>query len=280
MSKPDYIICGTSRGGDVAASVNALIDSVPFTVANLKALPTGSEAVGTYVVRARVNNSKGGVYAWEADKSKAANDGVEVIAPEAIAAWDGTEANVSQLTGWTGGGTGAWVAVALSRELLQIDEKVSDAVDEAAIDATAKANTAKSEAIAAAEIDATAKDSVVMSAVSDVTSLGNNPLAAFEPNSNLELFDSLSGASKWWGGVLAPNGKIYGIPSNSTQVLEIDPVTQTTTLFGSLSGTGKWIGGVLAPNGKIYGIPLDSTQVLEIDPVTQTTAVFGRLSGT
>jgi hypothetical protein len=28
---------------------------------------------------------------------------------------------------------------------------------------------------------------------------------------------------KWYGGVLAPNGKIYGIPWNSTSVLIIDP---------------------------------------------------------
>ena len=77
------------------------------------------------------------------------------------------------------------------------------------------------------------------------------------------LFGSLTGTNKWVGGVLAPNGKIYGIPFDSTQVLEIDPITQTTALFGSLTGENKWYGGVLAPNGKIYGIPLGSTQVLE-----------------
>ena len=27
---------------------------------------------------------------------------------------------------------------------------------------------------------------------------------------------------KWFGGVLAPNGKIYGIPYHATQILEID----------------------------------------------------------
>jgi hypothetical protein len=78
------------------------------------------------------------------------------------------------------------------------------------------------------------------------------------------LFGSLSGSSKWQGGVLASNGKIYGIPASSTQVLEIDPMTKTTSLFGSLSGSSKCQGGVLASNGKIYGIPLNSTQVLEI----------------
>ena len=60
-----------------------------------------------------------------------------------------------------------------------------------------------------------------------------------EPSIN--LFGSLSGNNKWVGGVLAPNGKIYGIPNTSTQVLEIDPVNQTTSLFGSFSsGSSKW----------------------------------------
>ena len=40
-----------------------------------------------------------------------------------------------------------------------------------------------------------------------------------------QLFGSLAGG--WIGGVLAPNGKIYGIPNNSTQVLEIDKSTNT-----------------------------------------------------
>ena len=91
---------------------------------------------------------------------------------------------------------------------------------------------------------------------------------------------SLSGTSKWVGGVLAPNGKIYGIPVNSTSVLVIDPATNTTSTFGSLSGTSKWYGGVLAPNGKIYGIPYTSTSILVIDPATNTTSTFGSLSGT
>ena len=41
-------------------------------------------------------------------------------------------------------------------------------------------------------------------------------------------FGSLrTGTDKWRGGVLAPNGKIYGIPRNSTAVLEIS----TTNAF-------------------------------------------------
>ena len=96
------------------------------------------------------------------------------------------------------------------------------------------------------------------------------------------LFDGgtdLSGTdNKWVGGVLAPNGKIYGIPFNSTTVLCIDPSDNTVSTFGSLSGTFKWHGGVLAPNGKIYGIPYFDTTVLCIDPSDNTISTFGDLS--
>ena len=89
--------------------------------------------------------------------------------------------------------------------------------------------------------------------------------------------------AKWNGGVLAPNGKIYGMPLDASSVLIIDPVTNTanTTTITGLSGSLKWVGCVLAPNGKIYGMPFNSTSVLIIDPVTNTantTAITG-LSG-
>lgn len=89
-----------------------------------------------------------------------------------------------------------------------------------------------------------------------------------------EQGNSITGLSsniKFYGGVLAPNGRIYGIPYNSTFVLIINPVTNTTNGIGGLSSTlAKWVGGVLASNGKIYGIPNNSTSVLIIDPVTNT----------
>ena len=85
-------------------------------------------------------------------------------------------------------------------------------------------------------------------------------------NDTTNPFGSLSGDNKWYGGVLAPNGCIYGIPYNSTTVLKIDPSTDTVSTFGSLSGDNKWMGGVLAPDGCIYGIPHNSTTVLKIDP--------------
>ena len=77
-------------------------------------------------------------------------------------------------------------------------------------------------------------------------------------------FGNLTGTNKWFGGVTAPNGKIYGIPRDSTSVLEIDPVARTATTFGNLTGAAKWCGGAIATNGKIYGIPVHSATVLEL----------------
>ena len=55
-----------------------------------------------------------------------------------------------------------------------------------------------------------------------------------------------SDISAFAGGVLAPNGKIYGIPFNSTYVPIIDPINNTvdTTTIRGLTGHQKWFGGV------------------------------------
>ena len=115
--------------------------------------------------------------------------------------------------------------------------------------------------------------------VARYTSNFTPPTRAF-PDDASGIGTDLTGTYKWLGGVLAPNGKIYGIPSGSTSVLAVDPATNTASTFGSLTtGIEKWFGGSLAPNGKIYGIPYSSTSVLIIDPDTNTTSTFGNLTG-
>lgn len=87
---------------------------------------------------------------------------------------------------------------------------------------------------------------------------------------------SVIGTNLWSGGVLAPNGFIYAIPRNATNILKIDPINMTTTTIGTLTpGTNLYNGGVLAPNGKIYGIPMSASDILEIDPTTDTVTTFG-----
>lgn len=76
---------------------------------------------------------------------------------------------------------------------------------------------------------------------------------------------------KWQGGVLAPNGKVYAIPSQSTSVLIIDPATNTydNTTISGLTVSFSWRGGVLAPNGKITGFrPMPRAYSLSIPSPT------------
>lgn len=100
------------------------------------------------------------------------------------------------------------------------------------------------------------------------------------------------GRGGWRGAVLGPNNKIYGIPTNATSVLELDPATRKVTTFGDFGtalapancsgalhcGLDKWIGGVLAPTGKIIGIPYAAESVLEFDPLTHDVSTFGVIS--
>ncbi len=76
----------------------------------------------------------------------------------------------------------------------------------------------------------------------------------------------MSGTSKWAGGVLAQDGKIFGIPHDAARGCLIDPTASTvstisvTAMTGtSLSGSAKWLGGVIAPNFEIYGLPYNAT---------------------
>ena len=83
------------------------------------------------------------------------------------------------------------------------------------------------------------------------------------------LQNTPSASYKWKGGVLAPNGKIYCCPYWYTEVLEIDPVEQTTReIETGITNTPWGYGGCcLAPDGVIYCLPLSRTDILAITPL-------------
>jgi len=87
-----------------------------------------------------------------------------------------------------------------------------------------------------------------------------------------------AGTTKWFGGCVGTNGKIYCAPRDATTVLEIDPSADTISTFGSISGSGKYTGCVLAPNGYIYCAPNDATNVLKIDTSVPSASTFGSVA--
>lgn len=82
------------------------------------------------------------------------------------------------------------------------------------------------------------------------------------------------------GGVVAPNGKVYCLPSPSGSILAIDPVSQSAKHVAKVEdNTGLYYGAVLGPDACIYGIPHGATKFFKLDPETNTVSTFGSAPG-
>ena len=69
---------------------------------------------------------------------------------------------------------------------------------------------------------------------------------------------------KYAGGVLAPNGHIYMVPSYADNIGDFDPATGAFSVIdisGVISHDPKYAGGVLAPNGHVYMVPYSANSV-------------------
>jgi hypothetical protein len=79
--------------------------------------------------------------------------------------------------------------------------------------------------------------------------------------------DSHSLQYKWLGGSYGADGCIYGMPSDATTILRIDPFKNEATTFGNVPvGQNKFQGGVLSSvDNCVYAVPADSDCVLRID---------------
>jgi eukaryotic-like serine/threonine-protein kinase len=82
------------------------------------------------------------------------------------------------------------------------------------------------------------------------------------------------------GGVVAPNGKVYCLPSPTGSILAIDPVSQAARPAAKIADyTGLYYGAVLAPDGCIYGIPHGATKFFKLNPETNDVTTFGSAPG-
>jgi hypothetical protein len=101
-----------SKGSNIRDAVNQLIDA---HVSHLKSLPVAAKAqtdtvynvIGFYA-----GSTKGGSrFIYDQNMSKAMHNGGTVIAPEALAAWSGTHADLTTLLVWYGTGSGCYVSI-------------------------------------------------------------------------------------------------------------------------------------------------------------------------
>lgn len=88
----------------------------------------------------------------------------------------------------------------------------------------------------------------------------------------ISILGEVPGANKFHGGVLAPDGTIFFIPSSLGLVYYYHPDEGILRNFSGVGAVNQaWSGGVLGPNGKIYSLPwaLSNNRILEIDPVSK-----------
>jgi len=90
--------------GGTAASINSVKSLQSVTK---PAVDTIYDVIGYY----EDTTVGGGGFVWEATRPYSDHNGGTVIAPPAIAAWDGTQADIATLLNWTGSGVGCWVRV-------------------------------------------------------------------------------------------------------------------------------------------------------------------------
>jgi hypothetical protein len=83
-----------------------------------------------------------------------------------------------------------------------------------------------------------------------------------------------------FGGVLAPNGKIYCIPRMCSKILVIDTNNNTTYILTKPTdaGNNQWFFGALGGNGIVYGNSRNATKLLKIDPSGDVVSTFSDTS--
>jgi len=99
----------------------------------------------------------------------------------------------------------------------------------------------------------------------------------------VERFGTFPGSAGFFGGVLAPNGKIYCVPHGTTYCAVIDPINNSVSSIGNglfpmvNPALGSYAGGVLAANGKIYLVPSNQTTMRVIDPSSNTVSSINNI---
>jgi len=98
-------------------------------------------------------------------------------------------------------------------------------------------------------------------------------------NFTLRLIPHRIPSPNYLSAILAPNGWIYFLPFNSTQLWKFHPDSKTIEIVANISGPNKWSGAVLY-NNFIYGVPFTDTRIIKLDTRDDSFTFFGNISGT
>lgn len=111
--------------------------------------------------------------------------------------------------------------------------------------------------------------------------VSSSEIYEFNITTNAEiLVASLSGS--WWGCSIGVDGKIYYAPYQSTDILVLDPATNTTATIatGLTAGPAMYKSVGMAKNGNLYFAPYNETQIMILNTRTSTVSFLGTFSGT
>jgi len=102
--------CGIMKGSDMKDRIDKLVEaSILYEgIEDLQQIEGVIQEVKGFYIGSDVG---GGQFYYDPDMDKAEHNGGTVIAPEAIAAWDGTSGDIATLLDWSGVGAGCFVRI-------------------------------------------------------------------------------------------------------------------------------------------------------------------------
>lgn len=107
----EKMTCGVNYSTEsIKNNINELIDlSIPID--GVKNLPQTEDVFLNVMSFYSGGSMGGGYFKYDSTMNKAEHNGGTVISPESLAAWNGTNADISTLLDWVGAGTGCFVRV-------------------------------------------------------------------------------------------------------------------------------------------------------------------------